>query len=169
MDQLWHAARADRWRRSGGQIAEPIPLAAYLGGAGNPFRPNSATAERATSLVCGAFLVELTQLNPLFAALPGVVILRALEGRRSGHAGVAEMLAEEVERPRQGSSFTIDRLIELLSMAAIRSLMRIRRLSGVRSSARSESRRPNGGSRSNVLFRNAEVTRSEPSWELRAG
>jgi AraC-like DNA-binding protein len=106
---------------SGGRIASPVPLEAYLRGGQNPFRPRDDVSAEVTSLVCGAFLLERTQLNPLFASLPSVMTLHSAGRGVAAYSAVAEMLALEIESPRRGSKFAVERLLELLFVAAIRS------------------------------------------------
>lgn len=104
--------RISQGRRSRSQAFESL-----LGG-DNAQRARGAEG---TSLLCGAFLLQQTDLNPLFAALPGLMrasLSRA--GELHNLSGVARLMAEEIDRGSPGGAFIIGRLLEVLCAEAVR-------------------------------------------------
>ena len=99
-----------------------VPVETLLTGGENTFRPSEQNRARCTSLLCGVFLLHDTYLNPLFAALPP--LLHASLSRPSGFhnlTGVAQLMAQEMNRRSFGSGYVIERLLELLCAEAVRS------------------------------------------------
>ncbi|MFZ5875557.1 MAG: cupin domain-containing protein [Nitrospirota bacterium] len=109
-------------RISAGPSPLVMPVDTLLTGGANPFRPVEKNRARATSLTCGVFFLHDTHLNPLFAALPP--LLHTPVSRSSGlqHVtGVADLMAQELNRRSFGSGYVVERLLELLCAEAIRS------------------------------------------------
>lgn len=80
-----------------------------------------ARGAEGTALLCGAFLLQQTELTPLFSALPGLMrasLSRA--GELHNLAGVARLMAEEIDRASPGQTFIIGRLLEVLCAEAVR-------------------------------------------------
>ena len=80
-----------------------------------------ALGGESTSLLCGAFLLQQTDLNPLFAALPG--LMRASlsrPGQLHNLSGVARLMAEEIDRRSPGGGYIVGRLLEILCAEAVR-------------------------------------------------
>lgn len=87
----------------------------------NIFRPLDPCDPGATHLVCGAFVLRDTRLNPLFAALPGVLVAPFVGGDGRGDLGsLVGLLVHELEQRRDGGEFMVERLVELLCAEAIR-------------------------------------------------
>lgn len=109
-------------RMTRGRGAKPVAIESLLRGPG-PVRSQRASSDE-TELVCGAFIFNASPLNPLLAALPR--LMTANTGDASGSpmlAGVAWMLAHEMDRPARGG-FAVGRLLELLCAEAIRTYQR---------------------------------------------
>ncbi len=104
-------------RMSEGRADIVVPLSQLLTGTPAPWSTDPATAR--TELICGAFQLRASPLNPLLAALPRVLTVQASgPGAPAllGHA--AEMLALEVARGRDG--FVAARLLEVFLAEALR-------------------------------------------------
>lgn len=77
-----------------------------------------------TTLVCGAFAMRHTRLNPLFDALPKTAVLAIHEEGAKGWLGsIAQQLVTELEDPTPGSAFVVERLLELFCAASVREYM----------------------------------------------
>lgn len=99
-----------------------VPVEEFLTGDGNPFRPTEKDRGRSTSLMCGMFFLHDTHLNPLFAALPPLLHASVSRSRRFHNlSGVADLMAQEMNRQSFGSGYVIERLLELLCAEAVRS------------------------------------------------
>jgi len=105
-----------------GPNPQVLPVDALLAGGENIFRPNEKNQTRSTSLICGVFLLHDTHLNPLFTALPPLLQVAASRpnGFHNLHA-VANLISGELSQPSLGSSYRVERLLELLCAEAIRS------------------------------------------------
>lgn len=98
-----------------------LSVETLLAGGENTKRPEVTGRARGASLLCGAFLLHDTFLNPLFAALPP--LLRTTVSR-SGEfhnlSGVARLMAQEIDRKSIGGGYIVERLLEALCAEAIR-------------------------------------------------
>ena len=103
-----------------GAGASPIPFGKIL--SGEIPQPCWNGETEMTELICGAFLVQSTPLNPLLSALPPVLTCPTDEPRATPMlARVTEMLALEVQTPdRQADGFTRARLLEIFCAEVIR-------------------------------------------------
>lgn len=91
-------------------------------GPGAKAKPPIAERGRGTLLLCGAFLVEHTHLNPLLAALPPVLGASITQWTASSRsADIVDRLVREVSDRGQGSAYVIERVLELLCAEAVRS------------------------------------------------
>ncbi len=103
-----------------GRARRPQPLAALLRGEPNAHRPAGARPATA-ALTCGALVFHDVDFSPLFAALPAVVTLSpSREGGLDSVATVARLLVDELARTRGAGGYVVERLLEVLSAAAIR-------------------------------------------------
>jgi AraC-like DNA-binding protein len=108
-------------RLAQGARAKALPVETLLAGGGNPFQPEPAQRARSTSLLCGVFLMQDVEINPLFAALPPLLHLSAPRPGELHHlAGVLERMAQEIDIKSFGSSYVVERLLELLCAEALR-------------------------------------------------
>ena len=97
------------------------PLHAMLSPGAGASRPLTDSG-RGTVLLCGAFLVEDSHLNPLFAALPPVLCAPVSQWTaHSRSAGIVDRLVREVSERGQGSGYVIGRVLELLCAEVVRS------------------------------------------------
>jgi AraC-like DNA-binding protein len=104
---------------SDGRPEVPRPLEHLIGAHRAP-RRISASAE-GTRLVCGAFIVEDSELHPLFASLPSVLFARTdSQGGSMLSSSIASLLVSELDRPGPGSTFAVGRLVELLCLEVLR-------------------------------------------------
>jgi AraC-like DNA-binding protein len=87
-----------------------------------PQRPRRAgDPKEHTRLLCGAFLVEPSPLNPLLAALPPVVRVPGPNWTEATRpTAIVQRLVHEVARPTAGGAFAIGRLLELLCGEVVR-------------------------------------------------
>ncbi|MCH9670821.1 MAG: AraC family transcriptional regulator [Gammaproteobacteria bacterium] len=109
------------WSGKGG---ETVPLSAVLSGRkpGVSSQGNvSGSPPDHTRLVCGAFSMRHTRLNPLFDALPALAILSV--GSGGWLASVGEQLGRELHASSPGSEFVVERLLELFCAEAVRDYM----------------------------------------------
>lgn len=99
-----------------------VAVDTLLSGGENVFKPSEKNRARSTSLICGVFFLHDTHLNPLFAALPPLLHVSSsrLHGFHNFHS-VVELMSREMNQPSPGSSYVIERLLELLCAEAIRS------------------------------------------------
>ena len=100
-----------------GDGARRLTLADILAGE-RPQITNPASAS-STRLVCGAFALRHTRLNPLFDTLPSLAVL-SLQGGNEWLTSAAERLFSELESPSPGSDFVVKRVLELLCAASVR-------------------------------------------------
>ncbi len=107
---------------SQGNNPEILPLELLMNDGHNPFRCDNLA--RSTSCMCGVFLLHDTHLNPLFAALPPFLHATVSQtGAFHNLSGVAELMAQEINRRSPGSSYMVERLLELLCAEAVRSYL----------------------------------------------
>lgn len=98
-----------------GKRPKTVPVETLLGGAANESCPGALGRVRGASLLCGAFLLRDTMLNPLFAALPPLLHASvARPGEFHNLSGVARLLAQEIERKPLGGGYVVERLLEVL-------------------------------------------------------
>lgn len=108
-------------RVAAGRPAKAQPVADLLSGSANARHPETIGLPAGTSLICGVFLLRHTDFNPLMAALPAVVhATLSRSGEFHNLSGVARLLTEEIQRSRSGSSYVIERLLEVLCAEAVR-------------------------------------------------
>ena len=113
---------------SQGRNPQVVPVQTLLTGGGKSGpRPGGAGRARGTSLICGVFLLHDTFLNPLFAALPP--LLRASVSRPGEFhnlAGVARLMAQEIDRKPLGGGYVVERLLEVLCAEAVKAHLEAR-------------------------------------------
>lgn len=100
-----------------GDGAQRLTLDDILAGK-RPGRTGDSNAS-STSLVCGAFALRHTRLNPLFDTLPALAVL-SLQGGNDWLTSAAARLFAELESPSPGSDFVVKRLLELMCAASVR-------------------------------------------------
>lgn len=96
-------------------------IEALLAGGPNLQRLEGKERNAGTTLLCGAFLLRDIAFNPLLGALPP--ILRASLSRPGAFhnlAGVARLMAEEIDRKPLAGGYIIERLLEALCAEAVR-------------------------------------------------
>lgn len=107
-----------------GPAGEAMAVETLLSGGGNPRHPDVVGQTAGTALLCGAFVLHDTAFNPLFAALPAVLhapLYRA--GALHNLAGVARLMAEELDRRAPAHGYVVERLLEVLCAEALRAYM----------------------------------------------
>lgn len=108
-------------RVSLGKPPKTQSMETLLTGGANTQRPGSADAAPGTALLCGVFLLQHTEFNPLFAALPGLMrVSLSRAGELHNLSGVAHLMAQEIDRKSLGSGFIVERLLEVLCAEAVR-------------------------------------------------
>ncbi|ABW32169.1 AraC family transcriptional regulator [Acaryochloris marina] len=108
------------------QGTEPpsISVEYVLSGGEIPFRCSADARSSSLLCLCGIFYLRDTYLNPLFAALPPVLHAPVSQVESFQNlTGVASLIAKELDKPSAGSSFMVERLLELLCAGAVRSYM----------------------------------------------
>lgn len=109
---------------SQGSGATVVPVEKFLAGAQNPFQPDEKLRVRSTSLMCGVFMLHNVELNPLLASLPPLLHASTIRpDSLSNLSGVMERMALETEQKSFGSTYVIERLLELLCAEALRSYL----------------------------------------------
>lgn len=99
----------------------PMQIADLLGGTTNDRHPDATGRSADAALTCGVFLLHNAQFNPLIEALPSVVRTSLTRsGELHNFSGVARLLHHELDRPTGGSSYVIERLLEVLCAEALR-------------------------------------------------
>ena len=87
----------------------------------NVFRPRDKNLAHTTELICGAFYMHDTHLNPMFAALPSLLHMPGAHiNEHNSRQAVTRMLAFESSKRSLGGNYIIERLLELLCAEAIR-------------------------------------------------
>lgn len=116
--ELVLCAGGQRHQLSQGSPRAAISLADALSGARPPGRSRAASAP--TMLVCGVFFLRDVTLNPLFQALPHAMHVE-VAGASADYVtrGVADLLLAELDAPRRGDRYVVERLLELLCARAI--------------------------------------------------
>ena len=84
-------------------------------------RSANQEAGSGTELICGVFVMTQANGNPMFEALPNLLVAD-LSGKSGGRTlcALGNILASEIETPRMGSSYMIGRLLQMLCAEAIR-------------------------------------------------
>lgn len=104
-----------------GETKRFIPVATLLARGKNPFQPSSKSKVPSTSLMCGVFLMRNAYLNPLLTALPPMLHISTNRNRSPSDLSlVMRWMCDEAERPSPGSTFVVERLLELLCAEAFR-------------------------------------------------
>lgn len=116
--ELVLCASGQRHRLSQGTPRAALSLTEALSRA----RPPSAraTSLAPTALACGVFFLRDVALNPLFQALPSALHVAAAGPKADDVTrGVTDLLLAELTRPRRGSRYVVERLLELLCAQAV--------------------------------------------------
>ncbi len=107
---------------SQGEGQKVIPFDEIMKVGGNVFIPDKGEQAPSTSLICGVFLLHDSLLNPLLSALPNV--LKFSVNNQNKHPrlyGVINLMSQEFNRTSAGSSYVLQRYLEILCTEAIRS------------------------------------------------
>ena len=107
--QLGMASSLDFFRR---MAAGELPFEVRDGGGG----------DASTRMVCGFLGCDVRPFNPVLAALPGLVRVRASQGRDRLHALIDYTLAE-ARQPQPGAHCVLVQLSELLFVEVVRRLL----------------------------------------------
>ncbi|MFK5948307.1 MAG: AraC family transcriptional regulator [Methylococcales bacterium] len=92
-----------------------------MAGAKNIFEPDKNKNEPSTSLVCGVFLLHDAILNPLLNTLPQVLKLSVTSPKEFPSLyGVINQIIQEFKYQTVGSSYVIERYLEILCAETIR-------------------------------------------------
>jgi len=103
-----------------GQKDDELDLGFLLRGL-NPKDPKTLRQPAATSLLCGAFMLHDTTLNPMLDALPSILQLPLTRGGEIHNlSGAARLMAHELDRRKGSGSYIIDRLLEVICAEAVR-------------------------------------------------
>ena len=97
---------------------------ALLAGKPNTHHPDATGQPAASALICGVFLLQHNALNPLLAALPA--LMKASLSRPdelSNLSGIARLMVAEMGQGALGSSYMVERLLELLCAQAVRAYL----------------------------------------------
>lgn len=106
---------------SQGLASNVLAFEDILRGSAGVFAASGKVNKSRTKLLCGIFLLQNTQLNPLFGALPELIQSSfGPSSDFSGIAGIADLLLREIRRQVPGNGYVVERLLELLCMDAIR-------------------------------------------------
>ena len=107
-----------------GKTTTAMDVAALLTQGYNPRSPDVVGESAGVVLLCGAFILHDTTLNPLFAALPPVLHTSLNRpGELHNLSGVSRLMAEELDRHALAGSYIIGRMLEVLCAEAIRAHM----------------------------------------------
>ncbi len=103
-----------------GKKPKVVSVETLLAGGGNNARAETVDGARGAALMCGVFLLRDTLLNPLFAALPPLLHASVSRpGEFHNLAGVARLLAQEIDRKPLGGGYIVERLLEVLCAEVI--------------------------------------------------
>lgn len=99
---------------------QAIPVESILTGGNNPFAPNEKNIARSTSVMCGVFMMQNLELNPLFNSLPKILHVSATtSGAYNKSMNILNWMGQEVEQKTK-CTFVIERLLELLCAEIMR-------------------------------------------------
>jgi AraC-like DNA-binding protein len=111
-------------RLTQGQPTEVMDVESLLARGHNPRSPKIVGQSAGASLLCGAFVLHDTALNPLFAALPSVLHASlSRPGELHNLSGVARLMAEELDKHALSGGYVVGRLLEVLCAEAVRAHM----------------------------------------------
>jgi AraC-like DNA-binding protein len=103
-----------------GQDDGELDLGLLLSGS-NPRDPRTLDQPAGTSLLCGAFMLHDTTLNPMLDALPGILHTPlARTGEMHNLSGAARLMADELDRGTGRGGYIIERLLEVICAEAVR-------------------------------------------------
>jgi len=88
----------------------------------NIFSPIPEDRAQATSLICGIFILQNTQLNPLFEALPPLLKVNLEQGDYhtiSTSTNIIKLLVNEFDSPSFAHSYMVERYLEVLCAQSI--------------------------------------------------
>jgi AraC-like DNA-binding protein len=104
-----------------GETTQVQTIEALLAGAANTQKMPSSHSGLAVSLLCGVFMLQQTEFNPLFSALPAIMRVNlSSPGKLHNLSGIAHIMANEIERSAFGAGYIIERLLEVLCAEAVR-------------------------------------------------
>ena len=107
---------------SQGQHPKSMSVEKLLTGTNNPFQPDTEYSVHNTSLVCGVFLMHDVELNPLFTSLPALLQTSATHNVNDNNLSVVlNRMTQELDQQASGSSYIVERLLELLCAETLRS------------------------------------------------
>jgi AraC-like DNA-binding protein len=112
-----------RGPRSHGLADNPAtPLAEHpLAGGAAPDKQTNDNSNPATTVLCGAYMLNEARLHPLVTQLPEIIHLPAHVGRHTSLRSAIDLLGSELERPRQGTSIIVPALLDALLLYILRS------------------------------------------------
>ena len=117
-DQLVICANGDGHVLSSGKTTKTRTFEAVM--SDGSFDTHSLGADY-TEVVCGVFMLRHTQHNPLIATLPNQIKVDIGHARGSASLrALQDMLKDELNVSRQGQSFMLERIIEMLYAESIR-------------------------------------------------
>lgn len=97
-----------------------IPVESILVQGNNPFKPDANNKARSAEVICGIFMMQNIQLNPMFAALPPILHVSASQtSTLRDLPEVLRWLSRELEQ-KTPCTFVIARLLELLCAGVLR-------------------------------------------------
>ncbi len=104
-----------------GEASASVSLASLLEGGGEVSKPRQPCSENSLSLLCGVFVLHDTRLSPLFQALP-VLLKTSLTtpGYKDSLAGLIPLMRQELEQSTLGSTFVLERMLEIVCAETIR-------------------------------------------------
>ena len=105
----------DAHRLSCGAGARVVALQDVVTGRDRPAAPEQG--HETTELICGVFVMQDAELNPLFASLPSVVKADCVSGPARPFA---RLLADELRAGNLGQAYVVDRTIEVLCAGVVR-------------------------------------------------
>ncbi len=103
-----------------GQHNGELDIGLLLSGS-NPRDPRTLGQPAGTSLLCGAFMLHDTILNPMLDALPGILHMPLTRpGEMHNLSGAARLMAEELDRRTGRGGYVVERLLEVICAEAVR-------------------------------------------------
>jgi AraC-like DNA-binding protein len=107
---------------SQGGCLNATPVEELLTGGENNFKPSGVREVHSASLICGVFLMHDIELNPLYSSLPAFLHISP-EGNNSDNVFplILNRMVQEVQHRTFGSSYVVERLLEIVCAEALRS------------------------------------------------
>ncbi len=111
-----------------GKTVKAQPFETLLRGGPNIQRLENDASHDGASMLCGVFLLQHPQFNPLVEAMPSIMHASlSRPGEMHNLSGVARLMAEQIDRQSIVGNYVVERLLEVLCAEAMRAYIETER------------------------------------------